>query len=812
MNNLYKEIIIDGKMLNNNSSNCFSGIGTVLDFNSVRFLSDYKFGCPEAYQEIIELLFRKKYGMALSHIRIVCDPYNKNILKSYGHSGFMIAADALKINPDITIELCFLNNSKSDFAEKYNKYKNILDKVYEKYSIKADYISIGGEADSVWIKYLKDRLENEKISSYDFGKIKIAVSGILAKEMTESEILRKSVDAIYVNGKINENINYLNKKFQKEIWYRGEIAPCNAPELAVNADGIGISGENSVIDLNGTLNGVFNDSCKMYEYRSALSACYSFNDNLFGNIIRADRPWSGYYKIQSGLWGAAHITHFVQKDWKILYSVNEELPEDYSVFVSDEGDYTVVFANNSDKPRKYSICLRNIEKADAFIHCVETKGPESSDNYSVNWFRVVDKIIPVKKNYGFCYTLEVKPFSIMTCTTLSVEHVNGTDTVRSLEFKNEVLSLPYSDSFNYRFELSEERKNVPYYTMDLCGSFEIFSNREDNVLIQTATKDMAWEENNLYPVTIIGDDSWTNYSVKIEVKLEDTNDINYAGIGLRCQFEGQTAELGYQLRIFSDRRWQLKYMDNIIEEDVADDILYNEWNSLKISADGKRIKCYINKMLVCEHVVCVPLILSGRVGIYSNYCRNMFRNLTVNPIMGSSVYSINHDCLDGEFSYSENWIKNIMDDQDFYNRTSVSTDIPDEYFEFDFSGESIALIGKAEDLRLKIEIDDKIMAAGLFIGNCGAKEVFYSRGKLENTEHKLKLIVLSGKLEFNGAQTFISGHHILSKSLGNGTNLKKSEKGKTLKKSTVLFGAGLAAAGAGIFLIRKKLKDGKNKK
>lgn len=811
MNNLYNEIIIDGKMLNNNSSNCFRGISTALDVNSVRFLSDYKSGCPKVYQEIIELLFRKKYGTSFSHVRIECGLDKNGILSIYKHFGFMIAADALKINSDITIELFFSDNGKDDYCEKYNHYKNILNTIYEKYSIKANYISLSSESDSEWIKYLKDRLKNEKISNYDFSKIKIAVTDIFAEEMIESEILRKSVDVIYVNSKINENVNYLNKKFQKEIWYRGKTAPCNVPEFAVNADGIGISGENSVIDVNRKINGIINDRCTMYEYRSAISACYSCN-YPFGNIIVADRPWSGYYSIRSGLWGAAHITHFVQKGWKVLYSPNEDTTEDYTVFVSDEGDHTIVFANNSDKPRKYSICLRNIEKADAFIHCVETKGPESCDNYSVNWFRVVDKIIPVKKNYGFCYTLEVKPFSIMTCTTLSVEHVNGTDSVRSLEVENEVLNLPYSDNFNYNTELLQERKNVPFYTMDLCGNFEISSDGEESVLIQTVTKDMESEVNNIYPATIIGDDSWTNYSVKIEVKLEDTDVINYAGIGLRCQIDGQTTELGYQLRIFSDRRWQLKYMDNILEEDVADNIAHNEWNSLKISADGKRIKCYINRILVCEHVVCTPLVLSGRVSIYSSYCRNMFRNLVINPIIGSSVYSINHDCLNGEFTYSDNWIKNSMDDHEFNNRTSVSTELPNEYFELSFSGESIALVGKAENLILKIEIDDKIMAAGLFIGNSGAKEVFYSRGRLENTEHKLKLVVLSGKLEFNCAQTFLSGHHILPKSLGNGTNMKKTEKGKTLKKSTLLFGAGLAAAGAGVFLLRKKLKDGKNKK
>ena len=157
-------------------------------------------------------------------------------------------------------------------------------------------------------------------------------------------------------------------------------------------------------------------------------------------------------------------------------------------------------------------------------------------------------------------------------------------------------------------------------------------------------------------------------------------------------------------------------------------------------------------------------------------------------------------------------MKNSMDSCEFNNRTSVSTETPNSYFEFDFIGESVAFAGKAENLRLKIEIDDKIMAAGIFIGNCGEKEIFYSRSNMENTSHKLKLIVLSGRLEFNNAQTFISGHHILPKTLINGSSIKKAENGKTLKKSTLLMGAGLAAAGTGLILLRKALKKGKNKK
>jgi len=106
-----------------------------------------------------------------------------------------------------------------------------------------------------------------------------------------------------------------------------------------------------------------------------------------------------------------------------------------------------------------------------------------------------------------------------------------------------------------------------------------------------------------FPVTVLGDDSWSDYSVKIEVKLSDEDILNYAGAGLRYQMSGDTAECGYQLRIYSDSRWQLRYMDNILEEGMADNIIPNEWNSIKISACGRRIKCCINKVLVCEHVV-----------------------------------------------------------------------------------------------------------------------------------------------------------------------------------------------------------------
>lgn len=108
MNNLYKEIVIDGGMISH-SFGRFRGLGAVLDGKSSRILEDYKFKNQKSYQEIIELLFRKKYGAALSHIKIECDLSDiSSDSNCYRHFGFEIASDALNINSDISIELFLL--------------------------------------------------------------------------------------------------------------------------------------------------------------------------------------------------------------------------------------------------------------------------------------------------------------------------------------------------------------------------------------------------------------------------------------------------------------------------------------------------------------------------------------------------------------------------------------------------------------------------------------------------------------------------------------------------------------------------------
>lgn len=90
-----------------------------------------------------------------------------------------------------------------------------------------------------------------------------------------------------------------------------------------------------------------------------------------------------------------------------------------------------------------------------------------------------------------------------------------------------------------------------------------------------------------------------------------------------------------------------------------------------------------------------------------------------------------------------------MDSFHFYNRTSAAAEKKGAYFEYEFSGETVALMGEAENLRLKIEIDGRIMTAGLFVEKCGSKQVFYYKNDLNEGRHKMKVIVLEGRLSLD---------------------------------------------------------------
>lgn len=860
MNSSIKELIIDGSTVDRNPASAFRGLGAVTGNNSSRLLMDYKAKSPDSYWEIMELLFRPDYGAGLTHVKIELgadinsssgtEPCVKRDLEEPADvtrgAGFMFAADAKKINPEITVDFlrwgepawvskAFSDGIESGFDARYRWYKETIDAAYDEFGLKIDYVSADsnetGKADAQWIIYFSHRLKEEKNTRYDYSAIKIVASDEvgtrnIAAQMMENSSLREAIDVIGLHYTTygDENTEILNSKYGKEIWYSEGISPCNISSLSINCDGSGICGINSVIDVtNRIINSYCHGSMVMYEYQPAVSSYYTGSNYTPKYLISAEQPWSGFFEIGSGLWGAAHITRFVKKGWKFIKSgcfgdgkENHhitETTENHIALMSESGDYTLILTNDSDKPRYYDVCVRNIEKWDEELHCIETRGPEAGGRFDSSWFRVIDKIIPANNKTGCFYRLEVKPFSIMTCTTLGVESVNGTESVRARDNCPSHLELTYSDSFNYSSEFTRLRGGAPLYTTDQGGAFEIRKCGNENILEQIITEDIIptdWRfRGTPTPATNLGDDSWSNYTVRVEAEFDGFDPENYVGVGLRynsavtCDY---SAECGYQLRIFPDGKWQLRYFDNVVAEGKDGCVNQSGWNSMRITAKKNRIKCVVNRQILCEYITSPPMILSGRVSLYSAYYNNRFRNLSITPVIGYPTYSLREDCLSNGVVYSDGWNKNAMDSFRFYNRTSAAAEKKGAYFEYEFSGETVALMGEAENLRLKIEIDGRIMTAGLFVEKCGSKQIFYYKNDLNEGRHKMKVIVLEGRLSLDCILT--DETQSVNRKLKSISHQKK-KSGNKLKKSTLLIGAGLAAAGAGIILLGKKFKKTK---
>ncbi|MGN1416623.1 MAG: hypothetical protein ACI4XF_07260, partial [Oscillospiraceae bacterium] len=70
VNTSYKAVTVDGNTINMDEGTVYRGLGVVTGNNSSRLLMDYKTQNPDAYREIMDLLFKPDYGAGLTHVKI----------------------------------------------------------------------------------------------------------------------------------------------------------------------------------------------------------------------------------------------------------------------------------------------------------------------------------------------------------------------------------------------------------------------------------------------------------------------------------------------------------------------------------------------------------------------------------------------------------------------------------------------------------------------------------------------------------------------------------------------------------------------
>jgi len=778
----------DGSTADMRPNSFWRGFGYISANNSSRLLLDYRAEHREVYDRLLTYMFDIEKGLGMSHIKLELgadinstsgtEPSLKRSADEPADvtrgAGFILAADALKINPDITLELLswgvpgYINYAPEDEKQelRYRWFKETLDEAYEKYGLKFSYIdpNINERAvEKEWIKYFSARLRSETDCPYPYSQIKIVIADEdacynAAGDMLRDPDLMNAVDVIGIHytSTADENTRRCKDEFCKELWYSEGLAPANVSHLAVNADGNGLGGVNGALDVAGRIINMYpSGGFTAYEFQPAIAAYYSGVNFFPKQLIRANEPWSGHTEYGSGIYMAQHFARFSRKGWRFVQSacfgdgterehVLRDTTDNRLVLCDpDSGNYSMIFVNNTSDERIYDIEIKNLSCA--AVNVWETRGPDGG-SFDGNYLKLRERITPQEGSYS----RTVCPYSIVTATTLDTKPMQLDDPL-----PDKPLALPYTDDFScseYGKNFLAERGFAPRYMTDQGGAFEIVREGGRNVLMQKITEELRGSEWGFTPdpVTSFGDDRWTNYTFSADVRLTSEEDCK-AGIGARYLLSAcEQSRSGYRLEIDNNGTWRLYSMMTVLVSGTLPQCDVKAWHRLSLTCSDAQISCSIDGRELATITVTEGLIFSGRASLFSSYHNVSFADISVTPA-GREGFIERIDAFDSRITYSGNWQKNTMGSFILHNRTSAEND-GEASFEVKGIGAAAAIIAQSEGAVISVEADGKLIADRITVRNSIPRAALWQSFDL-NKVQTLRVTVHEGKLLLDTVET-----------------------------------------------------------
>lgn len=798
-------IVIDGKNANTLENMLYRGVGMVSGNNSSRLLLDYKNENPEAYWEIMNYMFGKQ-GLEIAHLKL---EMGSDVNSSSGTepsvmrtedekadvtrgAGYQLAADAKTINPDLTLDMLWwseplwVSNSTDVYAARYKWYKQTLDAAYETYGLKLDYVSATQNErgrDNDWIKYLSEHLRSETDCPYDYSAIKIVAGEEVCTWQAASEVLKQVKDGdnslsdcidvlgSHYTSSSNEHAQTLAREYGKELWFSEGSTPMAYSEGTWRFDegNSGLTGINGALDIaNRFLSMYPQGGMTLCQFQPVIAGYYDGVCYCQKQFINACDPWSGYYTLDSGFYMMLQFTQFLDKGWSYIdgacyadgvpggdgHAIVDAKYSYITLCSPDKSDYTTVITNTTPEPITYRFTVSDLDAAGKDINLWETRGPDGGA-YNENYFKNIGKLTPEESDGTYSYSITVKPYSILTASTIEL---TPAEYHQSEPEQRTILELPYTDDYEYADypeNYLSSRGNAPRYTTDEGGAFEV----ENGVLVQQITadlkaKDWGWTPD---PTTNFGDDRWYNYSVSADVIFAPAEDkgANYAGVGLRYN-QGHMGASGYWLKLTESGSWSLWNNSKVLEEGscTADTSAAVD---LKIQAVNDNVICWVNGEQVCDYTAGeVSSLSAGRAALYSSYNRNGFDNLVIEAADGAEPYITRYDNTHEMFSYSGEWQHETMSSFKNHKRT-VSTGEAGCSLTVEFDGTGIALTGGGKGAAATYTIDGG-EPQEYTVPVTATRGVAFLLTGLEKGHHTLQLTINDGTFNVDSAE--ISGTEV----------------------------------------------------
>ncbi|WP_342478582.1 S-layer homology domain-containing protein [Paenibacillus sp. FSL H7-0350] len=866
-------IQLDGKDIKDGNVNglTFKGFGVLSGNSTSALLMDYKSEQPEAYAQLLQILFGGDRPL-IDHVKIEMgndrnnstgpDPSTMrtedeeaNVAR---HPGFQLAADAKAVNP--AVKVSFLRWNAPAWANNNDKiytwYKKTILAAYRQYGYMVDYVNphINEHApDLAWTKEYGERVKADASDFKDeqekelYHSIKLVISdevgiGSFGDALVNDLSLREAVAAAGYHYNTDDdsqgNFKRLADEFDKEIWNSEAQATFSNSAFRPHNNmkdpsvpGTGIGGTGGPLEMGNTIiKGFVNSRRTHFIYQPAIGSFYEGGQYSFKELLSARDPWSGFIHYDAGLLVLKHFGGFAKTGWEnedntagIWRAVPQAsytgatgtnpvsgrngTPSYMTLASPDKQDFSTVIINDSEVEKIYKLKAVNMAyTGNPSLEMWETRAAESGQAFNSNYMKDLGD---VQADGSGVYTIRVKPFSIVTVTTLDNRNKEGFSTPLPVEGERTVLDTDvtgsvqntedqtlYADDFNYGgrsvpvigeggqitgVQSYASSRGGPYsvmprYTQDLNGAFEgyLVDGTDNYVLRQqldqtTTGVGGAWNGGD--PVTAIGDYRWTNYKASADVSFDQNSTYggnNYAAVGARYQGGPQTINgTPYAFKFWFDGGWQLLSSGTVVASGNAAtgtggvkipdfNTAYDAWHNIAIQVAGDTVTAYLDQVELASYTDSNAK-LSGRVQLASGFYHVRFDNLKVEKVDGHTpYYSEQLDNLEmtdlaevprAKLVYEGNWAHENGKGMYVYQRSLSTSQGAGAVLKYTFTGTGLDILGPNDgSAKLEAVVDGETLVVS---GAAGAAKELYQTFTLRGLnygEHTVQIKVLSGTL------------------------------------------------------------------
>jgi O-glycosyl hydrolase len=350
-------------------------------------------------------------------------------------------------------------------------------------------------------------------------------------------------------------------------------------------------------------------------------------------LMDAGSPWSGSYRVGKNLWANAHYTQFTQPGWHYLNSsasgylgANRANGSYVSLKSPNNVDYSTIYETSGTTSTQTVNVTASGGLSTGTVHVWST---DMGSSNPADYFVKQADITPTNGSYS----LTMQPNRIYTVTTTTGQ-AKGTATSPPTN----QLTLPYNDNFD-----SYPTRGEAKYFSDMQGSYEVrpcVAGHSGQCLQQVApVQPINWQDNS-DAFTLLGDPSWSNYKVSVDVDMQQAGTVTLLGRA-NTQTRPQNRQAAYQLRISNTGAWSIAKhtTDNTtttLTSGTRAAFGLNTWHTISLGFSGNQITATADGATLGTAVD--GSFGTGQVGLgVVGYQTDLFDNLTITPNAGANV-------------------------------------------------------------------------------------------------------------------------------------------------------------------------------